>query len=156
MHVLDENVLMNTRFCWQPYTFDTCVICTGAFDQHGCPLIVFPVDGQAKLSSELSKAEVVDFINYFLYLHKYVESLLCYVCVWEGVQDVLMVGSFCLDSKKQEKESLVSVVADLRHASLPTTRFIAETLLLLEVFWWQGELCAFADAGLEYVSNDCS
>lgn len=81
MHVLDENVLMNARFCWQPHTFDTCVICTGAFDQHGCPLIVFPVDGQAKLSSELSKAEVVDFINYFLYLHKYVESLLCSVCV---------------------------------------------------------------------------
>lgn len=47
---------------------------TGAFDQHGCPLIVFPVDGQAKLSSDVSKAEVVDFVNYFLCLHKYVES----------------------------------------------------------------------------------
>lgn len=39
----------------------------------------------------------------------------------------------CLHSKKQEKESSVSVVADLRQASLQTTRFIAETLLLLEV-----------------------
>ncbi|XP_035534960.1 proto-oncogene DBL [Morone saxatilis] len=81
------------------------VLFPGAFDQHGCPLIMFPVEGQAKLSSELSKAEVVDFINYFL----------------------------CLHNKKQDKESLVSVVADLRHASLPTTRFIAETLLLLEL-----------------------
>ncbi|XP_049446591.1 uncharacterized protein LOC125897350 [Epinephelus fuscoguttatus] len=81
------------------------VLFPGAFDQQGCPLIVFPADEQAKLSSELSKAEVVDFIKYFL----------------------------CLHNKKQEKESLVSVVADLRHASLPTTRFIAETLLLLEL-----------------------
>nr|XP_020467174.1 uncharacterized protein LOC109966582 [Monopterus albus] len=81
------------------------VLFPGAFDQHGCHLIVFPVDGQAKLSSALSKAEVVHFINYFL----------------------------CLYNKMQEKESLVSVVADLTHASLPTTRFIAETLLLLEL-----------------------
>ncbi|KAK2856609.1 hypothetical protein Q5P01_005344 [Channa striata] len=80
------------------------VLFPGAFDQHGCHLIVFPVDGQAKLSSELSKAKVVDFINYF----------------------------HCLHNKKQEKESLVSVVADLRHTSLPTARFIAETVLLLE------------------------
>ncbi|KAM7367522.1 hypothetical protein PAMP_013813 [Pampus punctatissimus] len=81
------------------------VLFPGAFDQHGCPLIVFPVDGQAKLCSELSKAEVVDFINYFL----------------------------CLHNKKQEKDSLVSVVADLRHSSPPAARFIAETLLLLEL-----------------------
>ncbi|XP_041660757.1 uncharacterized protein LOC121521087 [Cheilinus undulatus] len=81
------------------------VLFPGAFDQHGCPLIFFPVDAQDKLSSDLSKAEVVDFINYFL----------------------------CLHNKKQEKECLVSVVADLRQASLPTTRFIAETLLLLEL-----------------------
>ncbi|XP_044025581.1 uncharacterized protein LOC122863288 isoform X2 [Siniperca chuatsi] len=80
------------------------VLFPGAFDQHGCPLIVFPVDAQAKLASELSKAEVVDFINYFLCLHK----------------------------KKQEKEGLVSVVADLRHASLSVTRFITETVLLLQ------------------------
>lgn len=80
------------------------VLVPGAFDQHGCPLIVFPVDGQARLS-QLSKAEVADFINYFL----------------------------CLHNKKQVKHSLVSVVADLRNASLPTTRFIAETLLLLEL-----------------------
>ncbi|MEQ2213063.1 hypothetical protein XENOCAPTIV_009149 [Xenoophorus captivus] len=37
------------------------------------------------------------------------------------------------DRKKQEKQSLVSVVADLRLASVSTTRFITETLLLLEV-----------------------
>lgn len=42
----------------------------GTFDQHGCPLVMFPVDGQYKLSSDLSKAEVVDFINYFQYQHK--------------------------------------------------------------------------------------
>ncbi|XP_023144520.2 uncharacterized protein LOC111580836 [Amphiprion ocellaris] len=81
------------------------VLFPGAFDQHGCPLIVFPVDGQTRLSSELSKAEVVDFINYFHGLH----------------------------IKKQEKQSLVSVVADLRQASPAATRFITETLLLLEL-----------------------
>ncbi|XP_033932068.1 uncharacterized protein [Pseudochaenichthys georgianus] len=80
------------------------VLFPGAFDQHGCPLIVFPVEEQAKLSS-VSKAEVVDFINHFLGLH----------------------------NRKQEKEGLVSVVADLRQASLQTSRFIAETLLLLEL-----------------------
>ncbi|PWA21865.1 hypothetical protein CCH79_00017593, partial [Gambusia affinis] len=75
----------------------------GVFDQHGCPLIIFPADGQDRLL-ELSKAEVVDFIHYF----------------------------HALLTKKQEKQSLVSVVADLRQASPPTTRFITETLLLLE------------------------
>lgn len=57
-------------------------VCTGAFDQHGCHLIVFPVDGQARLSSELSKAKVVDFINYFLRLHKYVkpDRLIVHLC----------------------------------------------------------------------------
>lgn len=50
------------------------------------------------------------------------------------VRDVPTVGLLCLRSKKQEKESSVSVVADLRQASLQTTRFIAETLLLLEVY----------------------
>lgn len=50
------------------------------------------------------------------------------------VRDVPTVGLLCLHSKKQEKESSVSVVADLRQASLQTTRFIAETLLLLEVY----------------------
>lgn len=39
----------------------------------------------------------------------------------------------CFGSKKLEKECLVSVVADLRHASLPAVRFMAETLRLLEV-----------------------
>ncbi|XP_029589824.1 uncharacterized protein LOC115174932 isoform X1 [Salmo trutta] len=80
------------------------VVFPGAFDQHGCPLVMFPVDSHGSLS-DLSKSEVVDFIHYFL----------------------------CLYNKKQEKESLVSVVADLRQATLNTTRFIAETLLLLEL-----------------------
>lgn len=40
---------------------------------------------------------------------------------------------FSRHSKRQEKRSLVSAVADLRSASLQTTRFVAETLLLLEV-----------------------
>lgn len=78
-------------------------------------------------------------------------------CVCDRVSDVLMVGSFSLHSKKQVKESLVSVVADLRHASLPTTRFIAETLRLLEVLSWQRAVCGAAvDTGLQHVSNDCS
>uniref|UniRef100_A0A674E6Q5 Si:ch211-241j12.3 n=3 Tax=Salmo trutta TaxID=8032 RepID=A0A674E6Q5_SALTR len=79
------------------------VVFPGAFDQHGYPLVMFPVDAHGNLS-DLSKAEVVGFIHYFL----------------------------CLHNKKQE-ESLVSVVADLRQATLTTTRFIAETLLLLEL-----------------------
>lgn len=52
----------------------------------------------------------------------------------------------CFGSKKLEKECLVSVVADLRHASLPTVRFITETLLLLEVLVPVGaaaDLCNF-------------
>ncbi|XP_068199253.1 uncharacterized protein [Antennarius striatus] len=80
------------------------VLFPGAFDQHGCPLVVFPPHQQHKLSSQVSKAEVVDFINYFL----------------------------CLHNKKQEKKSLVSVVVDLRHAGPPVVRLVAETLLLLE------------------------
>ncbi|XP_013120046.1 uncharacterized protein LOC100698705 isoform X1 [Oreochromis niloticus] len=81
------------------------VLFPGTFDQHGCPLVMFPVDGQYKLSSGLSKAEVVDFISYFQYQH----------------------------NKKQEKQSMVSVVADLRDASLSTISFIVESLLLLEL-----------------------
>ena len=53
---------------------------TGAFDQHGCPLVVFPADGHDKLATELRKAEVVDFINYFLILHKYVPDKDVSVC----------------------------------------------------------------------------
>ncbi|KAJ0061291.1 hypothetical protein NL108_014818, partial [Boleophthalmus pectinirostris] len=75
-----------------------------AFDQLGCPLVIFPVAGQTPLSAALSKAEVVDFISYCLSQHN-----------------------------KTQKSSLVSVVADLREASAASTRFIAETLLLLEV-----------------------
>lgn len=67
MHMLVEDMYL---------PFKPCVTRTGAFDQHGCPLVIFPVDGQAKLSSELSQAEVVEFINYFLYLHKYVEPFI--------------------------------------------------------------------------------
>ncbi|XP_036066420.1 uncharacterized protein LOC112157760 isoform X3 [Oryzias melastigma] len=79
------------------------VLFPGVFDQHGCPLFMFPADGQARLL-ELSSAEVVDFITYFR----------------------------CLHNKKQEKQSSPSVVADLRNASPPAARFIAETLLQLE------------------------
>lgn len=110
-------------------------VSTGAFDQYGCPLIVFPVDGQDNISSQLSKAEVVDFINYFLCLHKYVGSKLLTVHMMVPERKMSWVEVLCLDRKKQEKDSLVSVVADLRHASPNTTRFIAETLLLLEVLF---------------------
>ncbi|KAG7460645.1 hypothetical protein MATL_G00200960 [Megalops atlanticus] len=77
----------------------------GTFDQQGCPLVVFPVEEHHKLPSSLTKEEVADFVNYFLRLH----------------------------NKYQEKEAMVSVVVDLRQATLTTTRFITETLLLLEL-----------------------
>ncbi|XP_066543868.1 uncharacterized protein LOC136711397 isoform X2 [Amia ocellicauda] len=76
----------------------------GGFDQQGCPLVVFPVEEQSRLTSDLIKEEVVDFIRYFLHLH----------------------------NKRQEKEGLLSVVLDLRQATLTTARFIAESLRLLE------------------------
>lgn len=95
---------------------------------------MFPVDGQAKLSTQLSKNEVVDFINYFQRVHKYVASYsYMSVCFSDEFRNVLM-WTCRFASKKLEKECLVSLVADLRHASLPTVRFITETLLLLEVF----------------------
>ncbi|KAG7254495.1 hypothetical protein CRUP_011445, partial [Coryphaenoides rupestris] len=82
------------------------VLFPGAFDQNGCPLVVFPAEGLDRLAQELSKAEVVDFILYFLHsLH---------------------------NNKKQDPGSLVSVVADLRRAQSSTARFIAETLHLLQ------------------------
>lgn len=84
--------------------FSGAVSFPGAFDQLGFPLIVFPVADQHKLSTNLSKAEVVDFIDYCLHQHN-----------------------------KKQKSSLVSIVADLRDASASSARFIAETLLLLEV-----------------------
>nr|XP_023666047.1 uncharacterized protein LOC111843059 isoform X2 [Paramormyrops kingsleyae] len=77
----------------------------GAFDQQGCPLVLFPVAHQSRLTSDLKKEEVVYFINYFLQLH----------------------------NKYQEKNSLLSVVVDFRNAALTTARFVAETLLLLEL-----------------------
>lgn len=57
------------------------------------------------------------------------------VCVCVVVLSVShVVASFAPPPrKKQEKERSVSVVADLRQSSLAATRFIAETLLLLEV-----------------------
>lgn len=95
---------------------------------------MFPVDGQAKLSTLLSKNEVVDFINYFQRVHKYVGSYsYMSVCSSEAFGNVLM-WTHPFASKKLEKKCLVSLVADLRHASLSTVRFITETLLLLEVF----------------------
>ncbi|KAJ8275034.1 hypothetical protein COCON_G00096590 [Conger conger] len=77
----------------------------GAFDLQSCPLVVFPVEEHKHFISSLTQEEVVEFINYFLRLH----------------------------NKYREKESMVSVVVDLRQATLTTTRFIAETILLLEV-----------------------
>ncbi|KAI4876945.1 hypothetical protein NFI96_018315, partial [Prochilodus magdalenae] len=80
------------------------VIYPGAFDQRGCPLVVFPAESQNKLESELTKEEVADFIRYFLRLHS-----------------------------KSKEECLVSVVADLREANLSIARRVAESLLLLEL-----------------------
>ncbi|XP_036438403.1 uncharacterized protein LOC118816023 [Colossoma macropomum] len=80
------------------------VIYPGAFDQHGCPLVVFPVESQDKLVSELTREEVADFIRYFLRLHS-----------------------------KSKEDCLVSVVADLREANLSIARRVAESLLLLEL-----------------------
>uniref|UniRef100_A0A9J7Y0F1 Si:ch211-241j12.3 n=1 Tax=Cyprinus carpio carpio TaxID=630221 RepID=A0A9J7Y0F1_CYPCA len=80
------------------------VIFPGAFDQHGCPLVVFPAEAQATLPEELRREEVSHFIHYCLRLHNI-----------------------------RGEESLLSVVVDLRQASLAVARFIAETLLLLEV-----------------------
>lgn len=39
-------------------------------------------------------------------------------------------------SKYQERDSLLSVVVDFRNSALTTARFVAETLLLLEVNSW--------------------
>ncbi|MBN3285571.1 ACT protein, partial [Polyodon spathula] len=86
------------------------VLCSGAvtfpggFDQHGCPLLLFPVLEQNKLNSDLKKEDVVEFIGYFLYLH----------------------------NKHQGGECPISVVLDLRQATLNTTRFITDTLLLAQ------------------------
>ncbi|XP_072532809.1 uncharacterized protein [Salminus brasiliensis] len=76
----------------------------GVFDQHGCPLVMFPAESQDKLVSDLTKEEVADFISYFLRLHS-----------------------------KSKEECLVSVVADLREANLSIARRVAESLLLLEL-----------------------
>nr|XP_057921539.1 uncharacterized protein si:ch211-241j12.4 isoform X2 [Doryrhamphus excisus] len=83
--------------------YSGAIIFPGAFDLHGRPLFVFPVDGHARLP-ELSKAEVVDFIKYF----------------------------HCLYKKQHHSDTLVSVVADLSDACLFTVKLIADILLLLE------------------------
>ncbi|XP_028857961.1 uncharacterized protein LOC114802958 isoform X2 [Denticeps clupeoides] len=80
------------------------VIFPGAFDQHGCPLVVFPAGAQQRLP-DLGEEDVANFIHYFLRAH----------------------------NKHQEKGSLVSLVADLRQATVPTARFVADLLLLLEL-----------------------
>ncbi|KAI7800061.1 hypothetical protein IRJ41_023720, partial [Triplophysa rosa] len=81
------------------------VIFPGAFDQHGCPLVMFPADTQWKLSEEVSGEEVSQFILYCLRLHN-----------------------------KKGEEGLVSVVADLRQADVTVVKFITETLLRLEFY----------------------
>ncbi|KAJ3606230.1 hypothetical protein NHX12_025750, partial [Muraenolepis orangiensis] len=83
------------------------VLFPGSFDQHGCPLVLFPADRQHQLGPpQLREVEVVYFIQYFL----------------------------SLSNKQQDRGGLVSVVADLRHAPLNTARFITETLKLLQPF----------------------
>ncbi|XP_047674141.1 uncharacterized protein LOC113661155 isoform X2 [Tachysurus fulvidraco] len=80
------------------------VIFPGVFDQLGYALVVFPAEFQSKLLCDVTKEEVVEFVFYCLHLHS-----------------------------KSRSESLVSVVADLREASLTVTRRIAEILLLLQL-----------------------
>ncbi|XDV42463.1 hypothetical protein PO909_011120, partial [Leuciscus waleckii] len=79
------------------------VVFPGVFDQHGCPLVLFPAEAQCKLSEELSREEVSHFIHYCLRLHSI-----------------------------RGDGGLLSVAVDLRRADLTITRFITETLLLLE------------------------
>ncbi|XP_056113669.1 uncharacterized protein si:ch211-241j12.4 [Rhinichthys klamathensis goyatoka] len=79
------------------------VVFPGVFDQHGCPLVLFPAEAQCKLTEELSREEVSHFIHYCLRLHSI-----------------------------RGEGGLLSVAVDLRRADLPITRFITETLLLLE------------------------
>nr|XP_021324226.1 guanine nucleotide exchange factor DBS [Danio rerio] len=76
----------------------------GVFDQYGCPLVLFPSEHHCKLEEELSKEEAVHFIHYCLRLHRV-----------------------------RLEDTLLSVVVDLRQADVRIARFIAETLLLLEV-----------------------
>ncbi|MCI4395622.1 hypothetical protein PGIGA_G00194210 [Pangasianodon gigas] len=77
---------------------------TGVFDQLGCALVIFPAEFQNKLLCDVTKEEVAQFVFYCLRLHN-----------------------------KSRSECLVSVVADLREASLAVTRRIAEILLLLQL-----------------------
>ncbi|XP_039522114.1 uncharacterized protein LOC120475491 isoform X2 [Pimephales promelas] len=79
------------------------VVFPGVFDQHGCPLVLFPAEAQCKLTEELSREEVSHFIHYCLRLHSI-----------------------------RGEGGLLSVAVDLRRADLPITRFITDTLLLME------------------------
>ncbi|KAK3522763.1 hypothetical protein QTP86_034196 [Hemibagrus guttatus] len=80
------------------------VIFPGVFDQLGYALVVFPAAFQSRLLCDVTKEEVAEFVCYCLRLHS-----------------------------KSRSECLVSVVADLREASLAVTRRIAEILLLLQL-----------------------
>ncbi len=71
-------VIFPGKSCGQSRSLTRCCVArsddalsTGAFDQHGCPLVVFPAEAQGKLSEELSTEEVSRFIHYCLRLHKY-------------------------------------------------------------------------------------
>ncbi|KAG7331851.1 hypothetical protein KOW79_005820 [Hemibagrus wyckioides] len=80
------------------------VIFPGVYDQLGYALVVFPVEFQSKLLCDVTKEEVAEFVCYCLRLHS-----------------------------KSRSECLVSVVADLRDASVAVTRRMAEILLLLQL-----------------------
>ncbi|KAF5887369.1 Actin cytoplasmic, partial [Clarias magur] len=86
------------------------VLCSGAvtfpgvFDQLGSALLIFPAESQHKLLCDVTKEEVAEFVFYCLRLHN-----------------------------KGRSECLVSVLADLRDASLAVTRRLAEILLLLQL-----------------------
>ncbi|XP_060769499.1 uncharacterized protein LOC132876470 isoform X2 [Neoarius graeffei] len=80
------------------------VIFPGVFDQLGSLLVIFPAEFQDKLLHDVTKEEVAEFVFYCLRLHN-----------------------------PSRSECLVSVVADLREASLAVTRRVAEILLLLQL-----------------------
>ncbi|KAF4091938.1 hypothetical protein AMELA_G00015500 [Ameiurus melas] len=98
----------DVKFC--PSLPSERVLCSGAvvfpgvFDQLGCALVLFPSEFQSKLLCDVTKEEVAEFVFYCRRLHS-----------------------------KSSSESLLSVVADLRDASLAVTRRVAEILLLLQL-----------------------